>query len=79
MGIPLQKDEQGFNDLMQPPFLNSNTQPTQDEGDAIDKSNILRGGQTRHARLQYPAGYSEGPDEGDLPKEAREGMTGQSL
>lgn len=34
-----------------------------DEREAIDKSNIIGGDRTRHAKPQNPTGYSEGPDE----------------
>ncbi|KAI9367779.1 hypothetical protein BJX61DRAFT_547172 [Aspergillus egyptiacus] len=77
-GMPVQKDEEDYEDPMQPPFSNTNQQLEQDEREAIDKSNILRGGRTRHAKPQYPTGYSEGPEEDDLPAEVAEGTVGRS-
>ena len=47
-----------------------------DDKEAIDKSNILKS-RTRHAKPQGP-GYSEGPDEDDLPAAARDGDDGTS-
>lgn len=48
-----------------------------DDKEAIDKSNILKGSRTRHAKPQGP-GYSEGPDEDDLPKSVADGTDGTS-
>ncbi|KAL4868515.1 hypothetical protein BDV12DRAFT_169591 [Aspergillus spectabilis] len=78
MGMPVQRDEAGYDDPMQPPFSNSNQQLENDEREAIDKSNILRGkGRSlRHAKPQAATGYDEGPGEDDLPDLAFE--TGQS-
>ena len=39
----------------------------EDEQEAIDKSNILRGDRLRHAKPRTSNKYSEGPDEDDLP------------
>ncbi|KAL4883078.1 hypothetical protein BJY04DRAFT_216789 [Aspergillus karnatakaensis] len=77
-GIPVQRDEAEYDDPMQSPFSNSNQQLANDEREAIDKSNILRGkGRTRrHAKPQAASGYNEGPDEDDLPDMAFE--TGRS-
>jgi hypothetical protein len=49
--------------------------PERDEREAIDKSNIIKGG-LRHAKPRYKGGYNEGPGEDDLPAEVEE--TGQS-
>ncbi|KAL9128259.1 MAG: hypothetical protein Q9217_003021 [Psora testacea] len=51
-------------------FLYFNHSAAQDEKDAIDKSNII-GSRTRGAK-PTATGYSEGPDEDDLPQEAME-------
>ncbi|KAL6235469.1 hypothetical protein BDW75DRAFT_230315 [Aspergillus navahoensis] len=77
-GIPVQSDDADYDDPMQPPFSNSNQQLEQDEREAINKSNIIsgKGRSLRHSKPQAPTGYSEGPDEDDLPAEAFE--TGQS-
>ncbi|RDW61891.1 uncharacterized protein DSM5745_10563 [Aspergillus mulundensis] len=77
-GIPVQSDDADYDDPMQPPYSNSNQQLAQDEREAIDKSNIIRGkGRSlRHSKPQAATKYSEGPDEDDLPQEAFE--TGQS-
>ncbi|KAL4760268.1 uncharacterized protein BDW70DRAFT_69365 [Aspergillus foveolatus] len=71
-GIPVQSDDADYEDPMQPPFSNSNQQLEQDEREAIDKSNIIsgKGRSLRHSKPQAPSGYSEGPDEDDLPAEA---------
>ncbi|KAL3481843.1 hypothetical protein BJX99DRAFT_218325 [Aspergillus californicus] len=74
--IPVQADNMGFEDPMQPPGSNSNQQLKADEAEAIDKSNVLRGSRTRGAKPQYATGYSEGPDEDDLPAEVEN--TGRS-
>jgi hypothetical protein len=50
----------------------------EDERAAMDKSNILKGPRTRQAEPQAATGYSEGPDEDDLPKEVVEGTSGKS-
>lgn len=48
----------------------------QDENEAIDKGNILKGDRTRHAK---PAGtYKEPSDEQGLPKSVLDGTDGQS-
>ncbi|KAI1614956.1 hypothetical protein EDD37DRAFT_401593 [Exophiala viscosa] len=73
--IPVQKDSASIEDPIQPPTSNSDAQLEQDEKEAIDKSNIIKG-RTRHAK---PVGsYSEGPDEDDLPKEVKSGEDGTS-
>ena len=48
----------------------------QDEKEAIDKSNIIKD-RTRHAKPEG-VGYSEGPEEDDLPKNVRDGLDGRS-
>ncbi|KAL2859730.1 hypothetical protein BJX68DRAFT_262151 [Aspergillus pseudodeflectus] len=75
MGVPVQRDEEEYEDPMQPPFSNTQEQLERDEREAIDKSNIMKGG-LRHAKPRYKGGYNEGPDEDDLPAEVEE--TGQS-
>jgi hypothetical protein len=48
----------------------------QDEKEAIDKSNILKGDRTRHAK---PTGtYQEPGDEQGLPKQVLDGTDGHS-
>jgi hypothetical protein len=48
----------------------------EDERDAIDKSNILKGDRTRHAK---PTGaYQEPGDEQGLPKTVLDGTDGMS-
>ncbi|KAL4790021.1 hypothetical protein BDV19DRAFT_382646 [Aspergillus venezuelensis] len=79
MGIPVQRDEDDLEDPMQPPYSNSNQQLEQDENEAIDRSNMLNdpsSGRTTRRNKPQATGYSEGPDEDDLPSEAIE--TGQS-
>lgn len=48
-----------------------------DEQEAIDKGNII-GQRTRGAKPQAGSGYSEGPDEDQLPAEAAQGISGVS-
>ncbi|KAL2424520.1 hypothetical protein ABEF95_011365 [Exophiala dermatitidis] len=74
--IPVQKDSAPVEDPIQPPQSNTNAQLEQDEREAIDKSNIVKGGRTRGA--QPTGSYSEGPDEDDLPKEVVTGESGRS-
>ncbi|KAJ5982028.1 hypothetical protein N7451_012128 [Penicillium sp. IBT 35674x] len=68
--VPVQGDTKRFEDPVQPPYSNSDQQLEQDENEAIDKSNILRGDRLRHANPQTSNKYNEGPDEDDLPTEA---------
>ncbi|CAI7592152.1 unnamed protein product [Penicillium glandicola] len=68
--VPVQRDNDQFDDPIQPPYSNSNQQLEQDEDEAIDKSNVLRGNRLRHAKPQTSNQYSEGPEEDDLPAEA---------
>ncbi|KAE8137241.1 hypothetical protein BDV38DRAFT_247664 [Aspergillus pseudotamarii] len=76
--IPVQRDEDEVEDPIQPPFSNSDQQLAQDEKEAIDTSNILRGGRLRHAKPRTQDGYSEGRDEDDLPADVRYGQSGRS-
>ncbi|KAJ6021296.1 hypothetical protein N7540_006800 [Penicillium herquei] len=39
-----------------------------DEDDAIDKSNIIEGDRTRHAKPMTSNQYNEGPDEDEIPE-----------
>ncbi|KAJ5931956.1 hypothetical protein N7516_006445 [Penicillium verrucosum] len=41
--VPVQGDNQQFDDPMQPPYSNTDQQLEEDEQEAIDNSNILRG------------------------------------
>lgn len=50
----------------------------QDEREAIDQSNILKGPRTRHAKPRTRNAYNEGPDEDDLPAEVLQGNSGRS-
>ncbi|KAK5703545.1 hypothetical protein LTS12_028323 [Elasticomyces elasticus] len=63
---------------MQPPYSNSNDQLAEDEQEAIDKSNILRGGRLRHEKPQTQNKYNEGPGEDELPKDVQYGNMGVS-
>ncbi|CAI7645264.1 unnamed protein product [Penicillium discolor] len=65
--VPVQEDEQSFEDPMQPPYSNSDQQLEEDEREAINKSNIMRGDRLRHAKPRSTNKYNEGPDESDLP------------
>ncbi|GAB1200578.1 hypothetical protein BDV32DRAFT_156030 [Aspergillus pseudonomiae] len=76
--IPVQKDEDVEEDPIQPPFSNSTQQLENDEREAIDRSNILRGDRLRHAKPRTQDGYSEGRDEDDLPEDVRYGQSGRS-
>lgn len=76
--VPVQKDEDAFDDPMQPPYANTDEQLAQDERDAIDQSNILGGDRLRHAKPRTRNGYNEGPDEDDLPAEVSQGQSGRS-
>ncbi|KAJ9481674.1 hypothetical protein VN97_g11793 [Penicillium thymicola] len=65
--VPVQGDNQQFDDPMQPPYSNTDQQLEEDEQEAIDKSHILRGDRLRHAKPRTSNKYNEGPDEEDLP------------
>ncbi|EEP81949.1 conserved hypothetical protein [Uncinocarpus reesii 1704] len=64
--IAVQSDSAKVEDPMKPFSANTDAQLAQDEREAIDKSNIMKGSRTRRAKPQGQ-GYSEGPDEDDLP------------
>jgi len=74
--VPVLKDETGVeqpNDARNP---DSDEALEQDEAEAIDKSNILKGDRTRHAK---PIGiYQEPSDEAGLPKSVLSGSDGHS-
>jgi hypothetical protein len=76
--LPVQADQEDYDDPFQPPYSNSNEQLEEDENEAINKSNILEGDRTRHAKPQSANRYNEGPDEEDLPDYARYGTSGVS-
>ncbi|KAL1978713.1 hypothetical protein VTN31DRAFT_1572 [Thermomyces dupontii] len=76
--IPVQRDEEPLDDPIQPPFSNTDAQLEQDEREAIDRSNILKGSRTRHAKPRTRNAYNEGPDEDDLPAEVLQGNSGRS-
>lgn len=98
--LPVQADQEDYDDPFQPPYSNSNEQlgmhyitltwiehdwrgangasTEEDEKEAINKSNILEGDRTRHAKPQSANRYNEGPDEEDLPDYARYGTSGVS-
>jgi hypothetical protein len=61
---------------MEARVLFANRHIAEDERDAINESNIIEK-RTRGAKPQG-VGYSEGPDENDLPEEARTGNSGRS-
>ncbi|KAH3005102.1 hypothetical protein KXW60_005197 [Aspergillus fumigatus] len=76
--VPVQPDQDDYEDPMQPPYSNTDQQLAADEREAIDKSNILRGDRLRHAKPQTANKYNEGPDEDDLPDVVRYGDSGVS-
>ncbi|KAJ6139468.1 hypothetical protein N7471_005954, partial [Penicillium samsonianum] len=65
--VPVQRDNESYEDPMQPPYSNSNQQLEEDEKEAINKSNVLKGDRLRHAKPRTSNKYNEGPDENDLP------------
>ncbi|KAK4870413.1 hypothetical protein LT330_004761 [Penicillium expansum] len=65
--VPVQLDEQSFEDPMQPPYSNSDQQLEDDEREAINKSNVMRGDRLRHAKPRTANKYNKGPGEDDLP------------
>ncbi|KAI9748990.1 MAG: hypothetical protein M1815_002833 [Lichina confinis] len=73
--VPVQKDDAPVRALDQAK-ADSDEQLQQDEKEAIDKSNIIKD-RTRHAKPEG-VGYSEGPEEDDLPKNVRDGLDGRS-
>ncbi|KAF7169733.1 hypothetical protein CNMCM5623_002385 [Aspergillus felis] len=76
--VPVQSDQADYEDPMQPPYSNTDQQLADDEREAIDKSNILRGDRLRHAKPQTANKYNEGPDEDELPDVVRYGDSGVS-
>ncbi|KAL4919251.1 hypothetical protein BDW62DRAFT_179726 [Aspergillus aurantiobrunneus] len=64
--VPVQRDEAGYEDPVQPPYSNSDQQLAQDEYEAIDRSNILGGDRLRHAKPGLQGEYQEGEDEGEF-------------
>ncbi|KAI9368884.1 hypothetical protein BJX61DRAFT_190935 [Aspergillus egyptiacus] len=64
--IPVQRDEAGFEDPMQPPYSNSAQQLAQDEEEAIDRSNILNADRLRHSKPQAASRYKEGENEDEF-------------
>ncbi|GAD96219.1 conserved hypothetical protein [Paecilomyces variotii No. 5] len=76
--VPIQRDEDDYEDPVQPPYSNSNEQLEGDEREAIDRSNILKGDRLRHANARSSTGYNEGPDESDLPADVASGDNGRS-
>jgi hypothetical protein len=75
--IPVQSDDAPVEDPIDADVADSNEQLERDDKEAIDKSNIIKGSRTRHAKPQGP-GYSEGPDEDDLPEAVAAGDDGTS-
>ncbi|GIJ89083.1 hypothetical protein Asppvi_008012 [Aspergillus pseudoviridinutans] len=76
--VPVQSDQAEYEDPMQPPYSNTDQQLADDEREAIDKSNILRGDRLRHAKPRTANKYNEGPGEDDLPDPVRYGDSGVS-
>ncbi|EED19809.1 conserved hypothetical protein [Talaromyces stipitatus ATCC 10500] len=76
--VPVQNDEAGYDDPMQPPYSNTDEQLAQDEREAIDQSNILGGDRLRHAKPRSRNAYNEGPGEDDLPSVVSQGQSGRS-
>lgn len=91
--VPVQADQAPYDDPMQPPYSNSDQQlgmlpcrrqgiklinTADDEREAIDKNNTLKGDRLRHAKPQTENKYDEGRDEDDLPNDIRDGLVGVS-
>ncbi|KAI9885931.1 MAG: hypothetical protein M1823_002257 [Watsoniomyces obsoletus] len=73
--VPVQKDDAPVEDPIDEGTADTDAQLERDDREAIDQSNIIKD-RTRHAK---PVGsYSEGPDEGDLPKAVADGDDGTS-
>lgn len=84
--IPVQGDDQRFEDPIQPPYLITRSSSVslsnyrtilwywhlleEDESEAIDNPNILKGDRLRHAKPGTSNKYNEGPDEDDLMAES---------
>ncbi|GKZ18689.1 hypothetical protein AbraIFM66951_007709 [Aspergillus brasiliensis] len=75
--VPVTRDQDVYEDPIQPPYSNSDQQLAQDEREAIDQSNVIQG-RTRGAKPQTQNQYSEGPGEDDLPDEVLYGNAGTS-
>ncbi|PWY85697.1 hypothetical protein BO94DRAFT_586259 [Aspergillus sclerotioniger CBS 115572] len=75
--VPVAKDEDYYDDPMQPPYSNSDQQLARDEDEALDQSNVIQG-RTRGAKPQTRNLYNEGPEEDDLPDEVLYGNSGVS-
>ncbi|CAL5868025.1 uncharacterized protein PFLUO_LOCUS2248 [Penicillium psychrofluorescens] len=76
--VPVQADEDDYEDPMQPPYANTDEQLADDGNEAIDQSNVLKGDRLRHAKPQSANRYSEGPNEDDVPSDIRDGLSGVS-
>ncbi|KAJ5826433.1 hypothetical protein N7474_003571 [Penicillium riverlandense] len=76
--VPVQADEDDYEDPMQPPYANTDEQLADDDNEAIDQSNILKGDRLRHGKPRSTNRYSEGPNEDDLPSDIRDGLSGVS-
>ncbi|GLB06896.1 hypothetical protein AtubIFM57258_002215 [Aspergillus tubingensis] len=75
--VPVTRDDDIYEDPMQPPYSNTDQQLAQDEDEAIDQSNVIQG-RTRGAKPQTRNQYNEGPDEDELPDEVLYGNVGTS-
>ncbi|RMJ25294.1 hypothetical protein PHISP_03826 [Aspergillus sp. HF37] len=76
--VPVQRDEADHETPMQAPYSNTDQQLADDEREAVDPSNVMKGDRLRHAKPRTQNKYDEGPDEGDLPKDVRDGLVGVS-
>ncbi|KAI9932444.1 hypothetical protein ASPWEDRAFT_33356 [Aspergillus wentii DTO 134E9] len=65
--VPVQKDEDEYDDPMQPGYADTWDQLDWDEEEAINESAVLGGDSLRHAKPQTANKYNEGPSEDDLP------------
>ena len=69
MQPPYSNSDQQLGESIPEFYFSFRTNPyiEQDEREAVDKSNILRGDRLRHAKPSTSNKYNEGPDETDLP------------
>ncbi|KAJ8102382.1 hypothetical protein POJ06DRAFT_236990 [Lipomyces tetrasporus] len=72
--VPVQSDEAPVESPYKEESADTEEQLRRDDVD-VDPKNILGGERLRHAKPKGP-GYSEGPEESDLPQESQE--TGRS-
>ncbi|EPS33580.1 hypothetical protein PDE_08542 [Penicillium oxalicum 114-2] len=66
--VPVQSDDEPVEDPINPYTADTNRQLRQDDREALDESNIIRGDRLRHTKPVTENKYNEGPAESDIPE-----------